>query len=83
MRYIKLISDLEKLNIDLLYSEGFMEAYQDITFCMGGRKIIIECCTNQISITSKSNHNLVEESFDLSSFKSSNEVLKYIKKIDN
>lgn len=75
MRYWQLIEHLEKSNVELQYKQGSMEAYNDVLFIINGRQVVIECCTNEFYVTVRNNFNLIENSYDLSAFKTAKEVI--------
>lgn len=75
MRYWQLVEHLEKSDIDLQYKPGSMEAYNDVIFTIKGRQVVIECCINEFYVTAQNNFNLIENSYDLASFKTPKEVM--------
>lgn len=78
MRYWQLIEHLEKSNVELQYKQGCMEAYSNVLFIINDRQVVIECCINEFYVTVQNNFNLVDESYDLSNFKTPEDVMNLL-----
>lgn len=79
MRYWQLTDYLEKEDIKLAYKQGYMEAYFDIEFIFENRLVVIESCMNSFYITQKNNFSVIADQYELSEYKTSEEVMKMLK----